>query len=72
MSIDSQQKRMSAMNPRCPWRGPRVDATETGFNEGNRRSALFSYSLIDVSVAADRDRRNRNRRRHKNIHRLHR
>ena len=39
------------MNPRCIWRGPRVVATETGFNEGNRRAALFAYSLLDAVAA---------------------
>lgn len=52
MSIDSAQKRMSAMTPRCVWRGSRVDATETDFNAGNRRAANFSYSLVTVTVSS--------------------
>lgn len=48
MAIDSRQKRMSAMNFKSPWRGPRVDATESGFNIGNRQAANFHYSGIDA------------------------
>ena len=61
--IDSAQKRMSATNPRCVFYY-RVDPTETGFNEGNRRAALFSYSLIDVGVAEVRRYSGRRRRGH--------
>lgn len=46
MAIDSRQKRMSAMNPASPWRGPMVDATEAGFDLGNRQAANFLYSGI--------------------------
>ena len=46
--MDSKQKRMSAMHPAAPWRGPLVDASETGFNAGNRRAAMFLYSLISA------------------------
>ena len=45
MAIDTAQKRMSAMNFASPWRGPLVDATETGFNAGNRQAALFMYAM---------------------------
>lgn len=46
MPIDSRQKRMSALNPRASWRGPLVDATESGFTQGNRQAANFMYSGI--------------------------
>lgn len=45
--MDSVQKRMSASNPRCPWRGSRVYAPEAGFQIGNRRAANYSYALFD-------------------------
>lgn len=44
MAIDTLQKRMSAMNPMCPWRGVMVDATEAGFTAGNRAAADYTYS----------------------------
>lgn len=50
--IDTRQKRMSAMNPASPWRGPMVDATEAGFGGGNRQAANFMYSGILAAVAA--------------------
>lgn len=46
MAIDTMQKRMSAMNPGCPWRGPLVDAAESGFSSGNRQAANLSYSGV--------------------------
>lgn len=46
MAIDTAQKRMSAINPACPWRGPMVDATESGFGAGNRGAAAFQYSML--------------------------
>lgn len=46
MAIDSAQKRMSAIAHGCPWRGPLVDATESGFAEGNRLAALYLYAGI--------------------------
>lgn len=52
MAIDSRQKRMSAMNPGCPWRGPLVDATESGFSVGNRQAAAYLYSGIASGEAA--------------------
>lgn len=44
--MDSRQKRMSAMNLASPWRGPLVDATESGFTQGNRQAADLMYSGI--------------------------
>lgn len=46
MALDSAQKRMSAMNLACPWRGPMVDAAESGTTQGNRQAAAFMYSGI--------------------------
>lgn len=51
MAIDSAQKRMSALNPASPWRGPLVDAAESGFEAGNRAAAVFLYSGLVSSVA---------------------
>lgn len=51
MAIDSVQKRMSAMNPSSPWRGPLVDATESGFTAGNRQAADFMYSGIAAQTS---------------------
>jgi len=47
MAIDSKQKRMSAINHACPWRGPLVDALEAGFSIGNRQAADYFYSGIE-------------------------
>ena len=44
--MDTAQKRMSAMNPASPWRGPMVAAAEAGFTQGNRQAADFMYSGI--------------------------
>lgn len=52
MAIDSLQKRMSAMNPSCPWRGPLVAAGDTAFTQGNRQAADFMYSGILATLAA--------------------
>ncbi len=46
MALDSMQKRMSAISPGSPWRGPMVDATESGFTQGNRQAAAYLYSGI--------------------------
>ncbi len=45
MSVDTQQKRMSAVNPACPWRGPMIDPTEIGFFRPHRAAADFMYSF---------------------------
>lgn len=52
MAVDSRQKRMSAMNLMCPWRGPMVDATESGTTQGNRQAAAYLYSGILAGVVA--------------------
>lgn len=49
MALDTLQKRMAAINVGCPWRGPLVDASETGTNTGNREAAVYLYSGIAAS-----------------------
>ena len=46
MALDDRQKRMSALNPSCPWRGPLVDAPEVGFTQGNRQEGRRSLAKI--------------------------
>lgn len=46
--MDTMQRRMSAMNPASPWRGPMVEATTAGFTESNRRGALWLYGLSTI------------------------
>lgn len=53
MAIDSKQKRMSALAVGCPWRGPLVDAAESGTTQGNRQAAAFAYSGILAAAAVD-------------------
>ncbi len=50
MAIDDPQKRMSALMPSLPFRGPLVDATESGFDKGNRQAADFMYSGIEADA----------------------
>ena len=49
MAIDTVQKRMSALMPGLPFRGPLVDATESGFSKGNRQAADYHYSGIEAA-----------------------
>lgn len=51
VSTADRQERMSMLFIRSPWRGPLVDATEPGFNQGNRQAAGGLYSGV-VPVAA--------------------
>lgn len=51
MALDTKQKRMAAMNPASPWRGPMVDAPETGTTQGNRQAMLFLCAGI-LALAA--------------------
>lgn len=51
MAVDTFQKRMSATNLSQPWRGPLVDASEAGFDVGNRQAADYMYSGISSSGA---------------------
>lgn len=44
--MDSFQKRMSATLLLMGFRGGFVDPQETGFTQGNRQAAAFSYSGI--------------------------
>lgn len=46
MATDTAQKRMSGIELLLPWRTPKVDATESGFNAGNRQAAAWHYSGI--------------------------
>jgi len=50
MAIDSKQKRMSAIMPLMPFRGPLVDAIEVGFTQGNRQASIYMYSGILATV----------------------
>lgn len=50
MAVDTRQKRMSAVMVVLPWRGAMVDASQTGFTEGNRQAAAFCYSGIAAHV----------------------
>lgn len=51
MAIDTRQKRMSAINPACPWRGPMVVPTGSA-SQAIRQAANFMYSGIDSGAAA--------------------
>ncbi len=50
MAVDTAQKRMSAMHHKSVWRGPMVDASESGFNKGNRQAAARYYSGISAAA----------------------
>lgn len=54
MAIDTRNKRSSAINPQCPWRGqwPNPDST---IDQSDRQHALWSYSgiLAQTLVAPD-------------------
>lgn len=50
MAFDTEQKRMSAMLPGMPFRGPLVDASEVGFTQGNRQAAAYMYSGVLATV----------------------
>ena len=52
MPVDTKQKRFSAINVICPWRGASVDPAEAGFTQGNRQAAAFMYSGILAAAAA--------------------
>ena len=52
MAMDTAQKRMSAISPGQPWRGPMVAAAEAGFTQGNRQAAAFMYSGIAAEAPA--------------------
>ena len=45
MALDTQQKRMSAMTPGCPWRGPSVLPTGT-IGQAQRQATAYLYSGI--------------------------
>lgn len=50
MAIDTEQKRFSAINPGCPWRGVNVWAPDTGFTRGNRAAGAYLYGLAVAVV----------------------
>jgi hypothetical protein len=59
VAVDTFQKRMSATFVGCPWRGPLVDATDSGFTKNNRYAAAFYYGgfssaafLIDATTTS--------------------
>ena len=52
MAVDTEQKRMSAIHLRSPWRGPLVTAAESGFSKGNRQAAALHYSGIEADAPA--------------------
>lgn len=51
MSLDTMQKRMSAMFIGSPWRGAPVRAEDPGFLAGNRQAAALLYSGINAATA---------------------
>lgn len=53
MAINTRQKRMAAINVRAPWRGPMVDASVSGFTQGNRQAGAFMYSGILAGGAVE-------------------
>ena len=44
--IDTQTKRMSALLTALPFRSGMLNPADTGFGQGNRQAAAFSYSGI--------------------------
>lgn len=46
MAADTPAKRLSAMNPMGPWRGPAVITAAAPVTAGERRTLLFLYSGI--------------------------
>ncbi len=54
MAIDSKQKRMSAIMVRLSFRGPLVDAAESGFTQGNRQASAHMYSGIVAGILEQR------------------
>ena len=47
-NADTEQKRLSAMLPMMPFRGPGVWAADTGFKVANRQAAALLYSGVTV------------------------
>lgn len=51
MAIDTRNRRSSAINPQCPWRGmwPAPDST---IDQADRQHTLWSYAGIAAGAAA--------------------
>jgi len=51
MAIDTRNRRSSAINPQCPWRGqwPAPDST---IDQADRQHGLWSYAGIVAGAAA--------------------
>ncbi|MDB4786214.1 hypothetical protein OAG36_00620 [bacterium] len=54
MAVDSKQKRFSAMNLRCPWRGPNIVPTGVA-SQAIRQASAFLYSGISATASASFD-----------------
>lgn len=46
------QKRMSMLNPFCPWRGALVDAGQPDFSFPERRAAAYAYAFNELRLLA--------------------
>lgn len=52
MALNTRRKRMTALNIGCPWRGPLVDPTATGFDFFDRAAAIgFFARIVILSVS---------------------
>jgi len=51
MAIDSEGKRRAAIDAGLPWKFPTIDPTATGFDAGDRGSALGLYGFDDTGTA---------------------
>lgn len=48
MAVDTRDKRSSAINPSCPWRG-QLPAPDTTVNQGDRQHTAGLYRGITAS-----------------------
>lgn len=48
MALDSRRKRMAATNIGCPWRGPMIHPTVTGFDFFDRGVVLGTFARIVI------------------------
>lgn len=46
MALDTRRKRMAATNIGCPWRGPMIHPTVTGFDFFDRGVVLGAFARI--------------------------
>lgn len=49
MATDTVAKRMSAINPACPWRGTMVYPASLGFTDNDRAAADYMYFGMDYA-----------------------